>query len=157
MTAFGYVNDLRMMADMASAVRAPNALAYTRRFHQRLGEYHTAFFNATSGSYGHGTQSELAMALWIGAPPTDALKASVAANLARKIELMIDLTANATSATAPAGTELAGGVGVRYLVSAALHTILHSTSDINVESPRAMNVVVASDANLASHWCAAAV
>jgi alpha-L-rhamnosidase len=127
MTGFAYVNDLRMMAEMTAAIDAPSAQRYARAFKERLEEYHAAFYAPGSSTYGHGTQSEQAMALWLNAPPTVAIRTAVAANLAAQIDGMIDATVNATSSTAiPKCTsnettgclDFVGGVGLVYLFEA---------------------------------------
>lgn len=118
MTAFAYVSDLRMMANLTSALGAPSAPMYEARFAARLAEYHSAFYHPDNASYGHGTMSELAMALWISAPPTTEIRAAVASRLAAAVEGLISATTNATSTDHPKGIDFPGGVGIRYLFEA---------------------------------------
>ena len=120
MTGFAYVNDLRVMAQMAAAVTAPSAPRYAALFKARLAEYHEAFFKPENQTYGFGTQSELAMALWLGAPPSAPIRSAVAANLAADIEQMIEYTVNMTSTSASfdPNIDFVGGVGLVYLFEA---------------------------------------
>ena len=109
MNAFGYVHDLRMMAEMAAAVAAPSAARYARRFAHRLGLLRSSFYGRGGpGCYGECTMSELALALWIGAPATPRERQLVADALVGLIE---SLWAGATS-------DWIGGVGSRYLFEA---------------------------------------
>jgi hypothetical protein len=121
MTGFGYVNDYRLMAEMTAAIGAPSAARYAALFKARLAEFHSAFFHPNNSTYGHGTQSELAMALWLGAPPTTAIETAVAANLAAEIKAMISATVNLTSSD-PAQIDFVGGVGLVYLFEALAKT-----------------------------------
>jgi hypothetical protein len=119
MSSFGYLNGLRMMADMTEAVGDGSSTVYRRRFIERRVEFHDAFFNAANSSYGVGTQDEHALALWIGAPPTAELAGAVATTLVAQIEEMIAKAENATSPTTkPKGVDFVGGVGVRFLFEA---------------------------------------
>jgi alpha-L-rhamnosidase len=119
MSSFGYLNGLRMMADMTEAVGDESSVVYRQRFSERRGEFHNSFFHAGNASYGHGTQDEHALALWIGAPPTAEIAGAVAATLVAQIEKLIVKTANATSpSTKPKDVDFVGGVGVRYLFEA---------------------------------------
>jgi hypothetical protein len=129
MTGFAFVNDYRVMAEMTAAVGAASAPRYASLFKARLREFHSAFFHAQNSTYGHGTQSELAMALWLGVPPTPAIHQAVAANLAGQIEVLIQSTANLTSEDVangcrnstkhcPVELNFVGGVGLVYLFEA---------------------------------------
>ena len=121
MTGFGYVNDYRLMAEMTAAIGAPSASRYAALFKARLAEFHSAFFHPNSSTYGDGTQAELAMALWLGAPPSTAIETAVAANLAAEIKAMISATVNLTSSD-PAQINFVGGVGLVYLFEALAKT-----------------------------------
>ena len=50
MTGFGYVNDYRVMAEMAAAVGAPSAARYATLFKARLAEFHASFYDARNGT-----------------------------------------------------------------------------------------------------------
>ena len=121
MTGFAYVNDYRLMAEMTAAIGAPSAARYAALFEARLTEFHSAFFNVNTSTYGHGTQSELAMALWLGAPPSATIETAVAANLAAEIKKLISSTVNLTSSDA-AQINFVGGVGLVYLFEALSKT-----------------------------------
>lgn len=106
MNAFAYVHDLQMAGDIADGLgEAADAAAFRARAAARTAEFHAAFFRAATSTYGLGTQSELAIALWLGAPPTPTIAAAVFAQL-------LAVTA------AGGGKQLAGIVGARFLYDA---------------------------------------
>jgi len=104
MNSFAYVHDLQMAGDIADGLgEAADAAAFRARAAQRTLEFHAAFFKPASSTYGLGTQSELSIALWLGAPPTPEIAAAVFANLI-----------STTFAMGSTPKQLVGIVGERY-------------------------------------------
>ena len=122
MAAYGYVESLRMLADLASAAGAPTAAAYRARHAARLATFHASFYDAGGAGrvpgYGSSTQDELALALALGAPPDAATRAAVADSLAAQIEFQRTLNIDGNSSTASKSTAMAGGVGIKVLYEA---------------------------------------
>jgi alpha-L-rhamnosidase len=93
--AFSYLHDLFMVGDLATAVGADPTFgctccgAYganlTARATALLPLFHAAFFSPSTSTYGVGTQTEAAMALFLGAPPDAATDAAVTAALVQDI------------------------------------------------------------------------
>ena len=82
--ALAYIRDVRMAADLAQWLgHADDAAAYSARAEARLAQFHSDFYH--NATYGAGTQSELALALWLGAPPTPALAAQAFSSLLASI------------------------------------------------------------------------
>jgi alpha-L-rhamnosidase len=120
MTAFAYVNELRLMAEMAAAVGDTElSSAYQANHTARLAIFHTSFYSNTTGdeSYGADTLDDLAMSLWLDAPPTPGIKTAIAARLRAKVEEQLGIV-NPNSSAVAHGTAMSGGVGVRYLYEA---------------------------------------
>jgi hypothetical protein len=117
MTAFPYVNELRMMAEMMEAIGDASSVVYRTRYEARLATFHSSFYHANTSSYGHDTLDDLGMALWLDAAPTPDIRAAVASRLAAKVEEQLGIVNPNSSSVAP-GTAMSGGVGVRYLYEA---------------------------------------
>jgi len=83
----------------------------------RHSQFHAAFYNASGASYGKGTQGDLALALYLDAPPTAIIGQAVSANLAAQVERQLGIV-NPNSSVVSADTAFAGGVPTRYLYEA---------------------------------------
>ena len=111
MTAFAYVNELRLMAEMTAAVgEAELSSAYRANHSARLLTFHASFYNKTTATYGHDTLDDLAMSRWLGAPPTPELAAAVAAQLAGKVEEQLGIV-NPNSSAVAEGTATSTSLG----------------------------------------------
>jgi alpha-L-rhamnosidase len=65
--AASYLHDLEHMVELATALgKAEDAAAYASTLAMRRIQYHAAFWNASIGLYGAGTQTAQAVALWTG-------------------------------------------------------------------------------------------
>ena len=87
MNAFALLHDVVMLADMAAAVNdSETAASLAAWLSDGLRPaFHAAFFDSACGCYGAASQTEQAMALWIAAPPTQAIVDSVTAFLVNDI------------------------------------------------------------------------
>jgi alpha-L-rhamnosidase len=96
-----------MLSDMAEAVGDNKTLAGLTDW---LGElqpnFHAAFYNSRCGCYGSGSQTEQAMALWAGVPPSQAVSDAVTAYLVTDITI------------AQSNHILTGILGTRYVFEA---------------------------------------
>lgn len=85
--SFAYIHDLQMAGDIAEGIGQDSDAAFFRsRAAERTLEFHADFFNASSNTYGAGTQSEMSVALWLGAPPSSDIAAAVFDSLVKNIE-----------------------------------------------------------------------
>ena len=84
--AFAYIRDLQMAAAVAEGVGAvSDAASFQARAASRLIEYHASFFKSATSSYGTGSQTELALALALGAPPTSEIVVAVLSTLLQSV------------------------------------------------------------------------
>ena len=80
--SFAYIHDLQKAGDIADGLgEAADAAVFRNRAAQRIAKFHGTFYKPSSSTYGSGTQSELSVALWLGAPPTPEIAAAVFASL----------------------------------------------------------------------------
>jgi alpha-L-rhamnosidase len=85
--SFAYIHDLQMAGDIAEGIGQDlDAAFYRTRAAKRIQEFHTDFFNSSSNTYGEGTQSEISVGLWLGAPPSEDISEAVFDSLIKNIE-----------------------------------------------------------------------
>jgi len=84
--AASYLHDLEHLAEIANALgKAADAAAFSSTLAARRAEYHAAFFNASLGLYGAGTQAAQAVALWTGVAASAGVAGSVSAWLGQSM------------------------------------------------------------------------
>jgi len=84
-SAFNYAQTLRIARDTSLVLGdAASHTKYSALFGKVKGQFHTTWWNATTKSYGDGTQAAQVYALYLGAPPAN-LDAAVFANLLKLI------------------------------------------------------------------------
>ena len=88
-SAFSTIVGVRVLADAASALgHTEDATKYAGVLTDQLARWHKTYYNGSrsvAGTYGDGSQAALAYTLFLGAPPTVALKAQTVAQLIAQI------------------------------------------------------------------------
>tara|TARA_B110000208_G_scaffold187009_1_gene244420 strand:- start:1256 stop:4174 length:2919 start_codon:yes stop_codon:yes gene_type:complete len=99
-----FIHDVRRIVELATALgETSTAETFAAKDKKLTSEFHTAFYSNTTGMYSTGTQCAQALALWLNASPTPAMRASLAQALAE------DVTTKGVTI---------GFIGVRYLFEA---------------------------------------
>lgn len=84
--AGGYIRDLRLAGDIASALgEVATSTELHARAAARRAEFHAAFFSPANGTYGAGTDTEVAIALAESVPPTSSVAATLVATLSAAV------------------------------------------------------------------------
>jgi len=84
--AFALLHDVAMLGDMAAAVNdTVTAASLTAWLAQLRPAFHAAFFDEARGCYGAASQTEQAMALWMGVAPSQAVANTVTGFLVNDI------------------------------------------------------------------------